>query len=63
MFSIQDKVVVLTGGTGILGGAFIQAMAEAGARVVILGRNLALPHDHLFNFYRIYGFCCFLHLV
>lgn len=39
MFDIKDKVVVLTGGTGILGGAFITAIAEAGGKVVILGRN------------------------
>jgi NAD(P)-dependent dehydrogenase (short-subunit alcohol dehydrogenase family) len=39
MFDIKDKVVVVTGGTGILGGAFIKAIAEAGGKVVILGRN------------------------
>jgi NAD(P)-dependent dehydrogenase (short-subunit alcohol dehydrogenase family) len=39
MFDIKDKVIVLTGGTGILGGAFITAIAEAGGKVVILGRN------------------------
>ncbi|MGV3642427.1 MAG: SDR family oxidoreductase [Adhaeribacter sp.] len=39
MFEIKDKVIVLTGGTGILGGAFITAMAQAGGKVVILGRN------------------------
>lgn len=38
-FSLQDKVVVITGGTGVLGGAFAHAVAGAGARVVILGRN------------------------
>ncbi|WP_026463908.1 SDR family oxidoreductase [Adhaeribacter aquaticus] len=39
MFSIKDKVIVVTGGTGILGGAFNIAIAEAGGKVVILGRN------------------------
>lgn len=39
MFSIKDKVIVLTGGTGILGGAFIKGITEAGGKVVILGRN------------------------
>lgn len=38
-FSLQDKVVVITGGTGVLGGAFAHAVAGVGARVVILGRN------------------------
>ena len=39
MFSIKDKVIVVTGGTGILGGAFIKAIAEAGGKVIIIGRN------------------------
>lgn len=38
-FSLKDKVVVVTGGTGILGGSFVLAIAKAGARVVIIGRN------------------------
>lgn len=45
MFDIKDKVVVLTGGTGILGGAFITAIAEAGGKVVILGRNEEVGRD------------------
>ena len=39
MFSIKDKVIVVTGGTGILGGAFIKASAEAGGKVIIIGRK------------------------
>ena len=39
MFSLAGKSVVVTGGTGILGGAFIKGIAEAGAAVGILGRN------------------------
>jgi len=39
MFTIKDKVIAVTGGTGILGGAFIKAIAEAGGKVVIIGRN------------------------
>jgi NAD(P)-dependent dehydrogenase (short-subunit alcohol dehydrogenase family) len=45
MFDIKDKVVVLTGGTGILGGAFIKAIAEAGGKVVILGRNAQVGQE------------------
>ena len=45
MFDIKDKVVVLTGGTGILGGAFIKAIAEAGGKVVILGRNAEVGRE------------------
>lgn len=39
LFSLKGKVVVVTGGTGILGGSFVLAIAEAGAKVVIIGRN------------------------
>jgi len=38
-FSLKDKVVIVTGGTGVLGNAFIEAIVEAGGSVGILGRN------------------------
>ncbi len=38
-FSLQGKVVVVTGGTGILGKSFVKSLAEAGAKVCIIGRN------------------------
>lgn len=37
---LQDKVAVITGGTGVLGGELTRALARAGAKVVILGRSL-----------------------
>ena len=36
---LEDKVIVVTGGTGILGYSFINAISEAGGIVGILGRN------------------------
>jgi len=39
IFSLKDKVIVVTGGTGILGYAFIKALSNAGAAVGIMGRN------------------------
>jgi NAD(P)-dependent dehydrogenase (short-subunit alcohol dehydrogenase family) len=39
MFSLAGKVIIVTGGTGILGHAFVQAIVEAGGTVGILGRN------------------------
>lgn len=39
MFSLKDKVIIVTGGTGVLGDAFVKGIAGAGARVVILGRR------------------------
>ncbi|MBD0351036.1 MAG: SDR family NAD(P)-dependent oxidoreductase, partial [Flavisolibacter sp.] len=38
-FSLKNKVVIVTGGTGILGNSFIEAIVEAGGAVGILGRN------------------------
>lgn len=39
IFSVKDKVIVVTGATGILGHSFINALAEEGALVGVLGRN------------------------
>lgn len=38
-FSLEHKVIVVTGGTGILGESFVTALGEANAKVAILGRN------------------------
>jgi NAD(P)-dependent dehydrogenase (short-subunit alcohol dehydrogenase family) len=38
-FSLQGKAVIVTGGTGILGGSFTKGIAAAGGAVGILGRN------------------------
>lgn len=37
---LSDKVVVVTGGTGVLGGQFADALAACGAKVAILARRL-----------------------
>ena len=44
-FSLQDKVIVVTGGTGILGGAFVEAIAAAGGIVGVLGRNEKIANE------------------
>ncbi len=38
-FSLKDKVIVVTGATGVLGHSFIKALAAEGAIVGVLGRN------------------------
>ncbi len=40
-FSLQDKVIIITGATGVLGAAMSLAVAEAGAKVVVMGRDAA----------------------
>jgi NAD(P)-dependent dehydrogenase (short-subunit alcohol dehydrogenase family) len=44
-FSLKGQVIVVTGGTGILGDAFINGIVEAGATVGILGRNEAIANQ------------------
>lgn len=41
-FSLAGKVIVVTGGTGIIGKSFIKGITEAGGTVGILGRNEAV---------------------
>ncbi|WP_407405532.1 SDR family oxidoreductase [Sodaliphilus sp.] len=40
LFSVKDRVVVITGGTGVLGRCIGSYLAEQGAKVVLLGRNV-----------------------
>lgn len=39
LFSVKDQVVVITGGTGVLGACIAKYLAKEGAKVVILGRR------------------------
>jgi NAD(P)-dependent dehydrogenase (short-subunit alcohol dehydrogenase family) len=39
LFDVSGKTAVLTGGTGVLGGAMAMGLAEAGANTVIVGRK------------------------
>src|SRR5271170_4260039 len=39
LFDLTDEIAVVLGGTGVLGGAMAEALASAGARVAIVGRN------------------------
>ena len=47
IFSLEGKVIVVTGATGILGGAFIEAIAQAGAVVGVLGRNEQVANERV----------------
>ena len=45
MFSLKDKVIIVTGGTGVLGNSFVNGIVEAGGSVGILGRNEAMANE------------------
>ncbi|HZR16479.1 MAG TPA: SDR family oxidoreductase [Verrucomicrobiae bacterium] len=39
LFDLSDEVAVVIGATGVLGGALAQGLAQAGAKVAVLGRD------------------------
>jgi NAD(P)-dependent dehydrogenase (short-subunit alcohol dehydrogenase family) len=39
MFDLAGRTAIVTGGTGVLGGAMARGLAAAGAKVAVLGRN------------------------
>ncbi len=39
LFDIKGRVIVMTGGTGVLGSCMVEYLAEQGAKVVVLARN------------------------
>ena len=39
LFGLKDKTAVVIGGTGVLCGEIAQGLAQAGAEIVIVGRN------------------------
>src|SRR4051812_50197022 len=39
LFGLEGQVAVVIGGTGVLGGALAQGLAQAGATVVVAGRD------------------------
>jgi NAD(P)-dependent dehydrogenase (short-subunit alcohol dehydrogenase family) len=46
-FSVKDKVIVVTGATGVLGHSFIKALATEGAKVGVLGRNEKVANERV----------------
>ena len=39
LFSLANKVIIITGATGVLGEAFVNAVADMDATVILIGRN------------------------
>ena len=47
LFNLQNEVAVILGGTGALGGSMAVALADAGARVAVVGRNAAKGQERV----------------
>ncbi len=46
-FNLTEKVIVVTGATGILGEAFVNGLSEVGARVALIGRNEEVGEERM----------------
>lgn len=46
-FSLKNKVIVVTGATGVLGEAFVKALHDMGAKIVLLGRNTEIGEQRM----------------
>lgn len=60
LFNIKDNVVVITGGTGILGRTIAKYLAQEGARVIILGRKEAVGQEIVTDICKEGGLCEFM---
>jgi len=47
LFGLKNKTAVVIGGTGVLCGEMAQGLAQAGAEVVLVGRNPEKAEDRL----------------
>lgn len=47
LFSLQDKIIVITGATGVLGESFVQGVADMGGKCVLLGRNEMIGNERV----------------
>lgn len=47
LFRLDQEIAVVLGGTGVLGGAMAEALAGAGARVVVVGRSAERGQDRV----------------
>ena len=45
MFDLKERVIIITGSTGVLGRALALSLAKAKARLVLLGRNQSLLEE------------------
>jgi NAD(P)-dependent dehydrogenase (short-subunit alcohol dehydrogenase family) len=47
LFDLSEEIAVVIGATGVLGGAIAQGLADAGAKVAVVGRNRERGEDRV----------------
>jgi NAD(P)-dependent dehydrogenase (short-subunit alcohol dehydrogenase family) len=47
LFSLENKIIVITGATGVLGESFVQGVSDMGGKVVLVGRNEKIGNDRV----------------
>lgn len=60
LFNIKGYVVAITGGTGVLGRSIAKYLAQEGAQVIILGRNIEMGQHIVADIKKSGGACEFL---
>jgi NAD(P)-dependent dehydrogenase (short-subunit alcohol dehydrogenase family) len=45
LFSLANKVIIITGATGVLGEAFVNAVADMDGKIVLIGRNVHVGNE------------------
>src|SRR5688572_349306 len=60
LFGMSEQVAVVIGGTGVLGGALCEGLAQAGASVVVAGRSEERGHQRVETIQSLGGEATFL---
>jgi NAD(P)-dependent dehydrogenase (short-subunit alcohol dehydrogenase family) len=47
LFNLDGKVIIITGATGVLGEAFVNAVADMNAKVILIGRNETVGNERM----------------
>src|SRR5215218_10214746 len=60
MFGLSGKVAVVIGGTGVLGGALAEGIAQAGATTIVAGRGADRGEERVASIKKLGGKAAFL---
>lgn len=47
LFSLKNKIIVITGATGVLGESFVQGVSDMGGKIVLVGRNEQIGNERV----------------